>query len=217
MGKMSSNLDDFFEETDKDKKSRLNHESAVNSKSILAEKKKTVLKKPKKKEKKQLLQGQKLYEKHNDDKTLTLDVLLEENPVSPEGSKNSIKYEKITSLNSNHFSNNRTIDKDLDTNIIIKKHNITDEKNKNSPAIINKNIISLQIISRPKQRFKLSPLNFINLIETIRVTPGYKNRLNYTLKRILPKNKEITAQELASLLSITVGEAALILHDAKKK
>jgi hypothetical protein len=60
--------------------------------------------------------------------------------------------------------------------------------------------------------FKGHPLWDI-LRESVHSNPRYSNLRGYIRKHVLPDNPEIRARELASKLSITVGEALIILHD----
>ena len=59
--------------------------------------------------------------------------------------------------------------------------------------------------------FKMHPLWSI-LIETARNNPLFPNRAGYAHSKIIPENPGITPKELASKLSITVGEALAILE-----
>ncbi len=79
--------------------------------------------------------------------------------------------------------------------------------------------ISLTAISfrRPTHPTRLKPINSLELIETIRRIPGYSSRLAYVKDHVLPKNPSISKEELSILLAITVGEAAVLLSDARKK
>jgi hypothetical protein len=58
--------------------------------------------------------------------------------------------------------------------------------------------------------FKGHPLYSL-LIETAKSNPLYAGNAGYAQNYILPKNPNITARELASKLSITLGEALAIL------
>ena len=58
--------------------------------------------------------------------------------------------------------------------------------------------------------FKGHPLYSL-LIETAKSNPLFAGNAGYAQNYILPKNPNITARELASRLSITVGEALAIL------
>jgi hypothetical protein len=58
--------------------------------------------------------------------------------------------------------------------------------------------------------FKGHPLYSL-LIETAKSNPLFAGNAGYTQNYILPKNPRITAKELASKLSITIGEALAIL------
>ena len=59
--------------------------------------------------------------------------------------------------------------------------------------------------------FKMHPLWSI-LIETARNNPLFPNRAGYAHSKIIPNNPGISPKELASKLSITVGEALAILE-----
>ena len=59
--------------------------------------------------------------------------------------------------------------------------------------------------------FKGHPLWSL-LIETAKSNPLFAGNAGYAQNYILPKNPKITAKELASKLSITVGEALVILE-----
>ncbi|RLI58610.1 MAG: hypothetical protein DRO87_05180 [Candidatus Thorarchaeota archaeon] len=58
--------------------------------------------------------------------------------------------------------------------------------------------------------FKTHPLWDI-LIETVRNNPLYPGRAGWARETILAKNPNITAKELASKMSISLGEALVIL------
>jgi hypothetical protein len=58
--------------------------------------------------------------------------------------------------------------------------------------------------------FKGHPLYSL-LIETAKSNPLFAGNAGYAQNYILPKKPNITARELASMLSITVGEALAIL------
>ena len=51
------------------------------------------------------------------------------------------------------------------------------------------------------------------LVETARRSPLYANLTGYIREEILPKEPEVSVRELASRLSISVGEALVILYD----
>ncbi len=61
--------------------------------------------------------------------------------------------------------------------------------------------------------FKLHPLWDI-LLETVRSNPRFANLAGYARQHVLSENPEISPKELASKLSITVGEALAILDGA---
>ncbi|MBN2229581.1 MAG: hypothetical protein JW779_08285 [Candidatus Thorarchaeota archaeon] len=63
--------------------------------------------------------------------------------------------------------------------------------------------------------FKGHPLWNI-LIETARNNPLFPGRSGYAHNHIIPENPKITPKELASKLSITVGEALAILEGYEK-
>ncbi|MHA2600600.1 MAG: hypothetical protein AM324_000520 [Candidatus Thorarchaeota archaeon SMTZ1-83] len=64
--------------------------------------------------------------------------------------------------------------------------------------------------------FKTHPLWDI-LVETARENPRYASLTGYTREVILTRNPDITPQELAGRLSVTLGESIVILDDAKSK
>lgn len=55
------------------------------------------------------------------------------------------------------------------------------------------------------------------LVETARRSPLYANLTGYIRDEILPKESEVSVRELASRLSISVGEALVILYDINKQ
>ena len=55
------------------------------------------------------------------------------------------------------------------------------------------------------------------LQDTARRIPLYSNFLAYVNEKILPNNPNITARELASKMSISYGEALVLLSDLKDK
>ena len=55
------------------------------------------------------------------------------------------------------------------------------------------------------------------LVETARRSPLYANLTGYIRDEILPKESEVSVRELASRLSISVGEALVILYDIHKQ
>ncbi|MFX1559460.1 MAG: hypothetical protein ACFFBL_02620 [Promethearchaeota archaeon] len=61
--------------------------------------------------------------------------------------------------------------------------------------------------------FKGHPLYSL-LIETAKSNPLFAGNAGYAQNYILPKNPNISAKELASKLSITVGEALAILDSS---
>ncbi|RDE16400.1 MAG: hypothetical protein C4K48_01475 [Candidatus Thorarchaeota archaeon] len=64
--------------------------------------------------------------------------------------------------------------------------------------------------------FKGHPLWPI-LIETARNNPLFAGNAGYAINHIIPEDPKITARELASKLSITVGEALAILEGYESK
>jgi hypothetical protein len=64
--------------------------------------------------------------------------------------------------------------------------------------------------------FKTHPLWDI-LVETARENPRYASLTGYTREVILAKNPDISPQELAGRLSVTLGESIVILDDAKSE
>lgn len=89
------------------------------------------------------------------------------------------------------------------------KGNISDSKKKPQKSKTTKKE-SGRIIDINVADFKGHPLYSL-LIETAKSNPLYAGNAGYTQNYILPKNPKITAKELASKLSITVGEALAIL------
>ena len=55
------------------------------------------------------------------------------------------------------------------------------------------------------------------LVETARRSPLYANLTGYIRDEILPKESEVSVRELASRLSISVGETLVILYDIHKQ
>ncbi|MFW9787075.1 MAG: hypothetical protein ACFFE2_02665 [Candidatus Thorarchaeota archaeon] len=76
----------------------------------------------------------------------------------------------------------------------------TRKSNKESGRMIDINVAD----------FKGHPLYSL-LIETAKSNPLFAGNAGYAQNYILPKNPNITARELASKLSITLGEALAIL------
>lgn len=64
--------------------------------------------------------------------------------------------------------------------------------------------------------FKTHPLWDI-LTETAQRNPMYANLLGYTRDMIIAKNPNITPQELATKLSVSLGESLIILDDVKSE
>jgi hypothetical protein len=62
--------------------------------------------------------------------------------------------------------------------------------------------------------FKTNPLWPI-LVETTMRSPLYNGLVGYYRDKILPKDPDITPKELASKLSISIGEALVILDSNK--
>ncbi|MBD3404920.1 MAG: hypothetical protein GF411_02150 [Candidatus Lokiarchaeota archaeon] len=74
-------------------------------------------------------------------------------------------------------------------------------------------------ISVPSSRFldidkdyKSHPLWPI-LVESVRRSPLYAGLVGYFRSKIKPSSPDINPRELASMLSITIGEALVILHE----
>ena len=55
------------------------------------------------------------------------------------------------------------------------------------------------------------------LVDTARRNPMYPGLSGYIINEVLPNNPNIRARELAIQLSISLGEAIVILEDAKEK
>ncbi len=54
------------------------------------------------------------------------------------------------------------------------------------------------------------------LIETTRRNPLYPGMASYLQSKILPEQPDISPRELASRMSITLGEALVLLYEAKR-
>ena len=98
----------------------------------------------------------------------------------------------------------------------LKQERLTKHTRKTSSSIEVPNVRSIQYesgrtIDIDVADFKGHPLWTI-LIETARNNPLFANRAGYAHSKIIPKNPGITPKELASKLSITVGEALAILE-----
>ncbi len=89
------------------------------------------------------------------------------------------------------------------------KDNLSDSKEKLRKSKTAKKE-SGRIIDINVADFKGHPLYSL-LIETAKSNPLFAGNAGYAQNYILPKNPKITAKELASKLSITVGEALAIL------
>ncbi|MBY8996449.1 MAG: hypothetical protein KGD60_01865 [Candidatus Thorarchaeota archaeon] len=89
------------------------------------------------------------------------------------------------------------------------KDNPSDSKKKSTKSKTNEKE-SGRIIDINVADFKGHPLYSL-LIETAKSNPLFAGNAGYAQNYILPKNPKITAKELASKLSITVGEALAIL------
>lgn len=100
-----------------------------------------------------------------------------------------MKQEKLTKQNKDNVS---------DSTIKPKKSKTT---KKESDHIFDINVAD----------FRGHPLYSL-LIETAKSNPLFAGNAGYTQNYILPKNPNISAKELASTLSITVGEALAILE-----
>ena len=55
------------------------------------------------------------------------------------------------------------------------------------------------------------------LVETVRASVMYPSHKAYTRETILREKPDITASELANRLSISLGEALVILHELKEE
>ncbi|MGY5856524.1 MAG: hypothetical protein RTS72_07975 [Candidatus Thorarchaeota archaeon] len=89
------------------------------------------------------------------------------------------------------------------------KDTVSDSKKKPKKSNATKNG-SGRIIDINVADFKGHPLYSL-LMETAKSNPLFAGNAGYAQNYILPKNPNITAKELASKLSITVGEALAIL------
>lgn len=54
------------------------------------------------------------------------------------------------------------------------------------------------------------------LVEATKRNPLYSGWIGYAREKVLPNEPDITARQLASMLSISVGEALVLLHDAQQ-
>lgn len=54
------------------------------------------------------------------------------------------------------------------------------------------------------------------LVEATKRNPLYSGWIGYAREKVLPNDPNITARQLASMLSISVGEALVLLHDAQQ-
>jgi len=99
----------------------------------------------------------------------------------------------------------------------VKQERLTKHNKDATPVIVDiPNVRSIQYdsgrtIDIDVANFKGHPLWTI-LIETARNNPLFPNNAGYAHSNIIPKNPDITPKELASKLSITVGEALAILE-----
>ncbi|NWF96678.1 MAG: hypothetical protein HXY34_11110 [Candidatus Thorarchaeota archaeon] len=76
-------------------------------------------------------------------------------------------------------------------------------------------ISSTRMIEIDEKRIENDPLWPI-LVETAKRSPLYPGLSAYTSGEILPHSPDITPRELAGRLSISIGEALVILSDLKK-
>ena len=63
--------------------------------------------------------------------------------------------------------------------------------------------------------FKKNPL-WPYLVEATKRQPLYSGWLGYAREKVLPQDPNITARQLASLLSISVGEALVLLYETRQ-
>lgn len=66
------------------------------------------------------------------------------------------------------------------------------------------------------QQLKESPLWTI-LVETAHGLPLFKQHKNYIKENLLPKNKDITPEEISERLAIPLGEALVIIEELTEK
>jgi hypothetical protein len=81
--------------------------------------------------------------------------------------------------------------------------------------ILDKKIESTRLIDIDPTEFKTHPLWKI-LVETAQRSPLYPGLSGYFKNNILPQQPNISVKELASKLSISIGEALVLLHDSKQ-
>ena len=76
-------------------------------------------------------------------------------------------------------------------------------------------IESTRLIDIDPTEFKTHPLWKI-LVETARRSPLYAGLSGYCKNKILPHQPNISVKELARKMSISIGEALVLLHDCKQ-
>jgi hypothetical protein len=76
-------------------------------------------------------------------------------------------------------------------------------------------IESTRLLDIDPSEFKTHPLWKI-LVETARRSPLYPGLSGYFKNNILPQQPNISVKELARKMSISIGEALVLLHDSKQ-
>ena len=79
-------------------------------------------------------------------------------------------------------------------------------------SVFESKIESTRLIDIDPTEFKTHPLWNI-LVETARRSPLYPGLSGYCKSKILPDYPNISVKELARKLSISIGEALVLLHD----
>lgn len=87
--------------------------------------------------------------------------------------------------------------------------------NPDEDRILLKEYESTRLIDIDLTEFKTHPLWKI-LVETARRSPLYPGLSGYCKNKILPNEPNISVKELATKMSISIGEALVLLHDCRK-
>jgi hypothetical protein len=84
------------------------------------------------------------------------------------------------------------------------------------PEHVEREYKSTRGIDVDRAEFKTHPLWSI-LVETTHRSPLYANLSGYVRENVLPGEPDITPRELATKLSISIGEALVILDDIRRE
>lgn len=82
-------------------------------------------------------------------------------------------------------------------------------------SVFETKIESTRLLDIDPTEFKTHPLWSI-LVETARRSPLYAGLSGYCKNKILPLQPNISVKELARKMSISIGEALVLLHDLKQ-